>query len=229
MVVGLTAALTCVATADAHFVIVAYENRPGITRPCFSRVRRSLYSVTYRAGALAPGSHSADRPAWLERELENDSSSSISSAEALMMGDAHDRLILCNASELMRDGVPPSPCTALSGSRRGGADLLARPRALWRRGTCKAVPECAGGQPAQVRECRHASGKSGGAARPHPVHASRAAAGQAVGGWSTSWRAPISAHGSRSHEPAPEGYRTHHTVRVDTLPRYIRSCSGRWR
>ena len=81
---GLTAALTCVATADAHFVIVAYENRPGITRPCFSRVRRSLYSVTYRAGALAPGSHSADRPAWLERELENDSSSSISSAEVVI-------------------------------------------------------------------------------------------------------------------------------------------------
>ena len=139
-----------------------------------------------------------------------------------MMGDAHDRLIMCNASELMRDGVPPPPCTALSGSRRGGADLLARPRALWRRGACKAVPECAGGQPAQVRECRHASGKSGGAARPHPVHASRAAVGQAVGGWSTCWRAPISAHGSRSYEPAPEGYRTHHTVRVATRPRYMR-------
>ena len=29
--------------------------------------------------------------------------------------------------------------------------------------------------------------------------------GQAVGEWSTSWRIPTSAHGSRSHEPAPEG------------------------
>ena len=78
MVVGLTAALTCVATADAHFVIVAYENRPGITSMLQQSAEES--SVTYRAGALAPGSvrryHSADRPAWLERELENDSSSS---------------------------------------------------------------------------------------------------------------------------------------------------------
>ena len=74
MVVGLTAALTCVATADAHFVIVAYENRPGITSMLQQSAEES--GVTYRAGALAPGSHSADRPAWLERELENDSSSS---------------------------------------------------------------------------------------------------------------------------------------------------------
>ena len=86
MVVGLTAALTCVATADAHFVIVAYENRPSTTSMLQQSAEES--SVTYRAGALAPGSvrryHSADRPAWLERELENDSSSSISSAEVVI-------------------------------------------------------------------------------------------------------------------------------------------------
>ena len=86
MVVGLTSALTCVAIAGAHFVIVAYENRPGITSMLQQSAEES--SVTFRAGALAPRSvrryHSADRPAWLERELENHSSSSISSAEVVI-------------------------------------------------------------------------------------------------------------------------------------------------
>ena len=93
----LVGAVTCVAINAAPFVIVAYDNGPDAASMLQQSAKKRGF--TYRVGALAPQSvrryHSADRPAWLERELGNDSSSQISSelraAEIVMMGDNGSR------------------------------------------------------------------------------------------------------------------------------------------
>ena len=120
-----------------------------------------------------------------------------------MMGDAHDSLILCNASELMarRRRLAPLSAVVVGGepifwpgrARYGGVALA------------KQYPNALGGSPLKYVNAGTQVGSP--AALLGLIRCMRAARqhGQAVREWSTSWRAPISVHGSRSHEPAPEG------------------------
>ena len=129
--------------------------------------------------------------------------------QVLMMGDAHDSLILCNTSELMarRRRLAPLSAVVVGGepifwpgrARYGGVALA------------KQYPNALGGSPLKYINAGTQVGSP--AALLGLIRCMRAARqhGQAVREWSTSWRA----HGSRSHELAPEGYRALHTVRVD--------------